>query len=173
MIERWKDIPGHEGRYQVSDQGRVRSFVTPNRQKYRGPRILKSAEHKITGHRWVSLWRDSKAKRVGVHRLVMLAFKPNANAKNLMVCHLNGKSDDNRLENLVWGDGKLNMSHAREHGTIYRGSRHHKAKIDENQAKEIKRMIFDGVPNREIAKLYPITENMISKIKNGRAWNAY
>jgi hypothetical protein len=42
--ETWRAIPGHEGRYEVSDWGRVRSLRVRNRQSDRArptPKILK------------------------------------------------------------------------------------------------------------------------------------
>ena len=36
--EHWRAIPGWEGRYEVSDQGRVRSLTTWSRNQF-GPRI--------------------------------------------------------------------------------------------------------------------------------------
>jgi len=167
--EIWKDIPGYEKIYQVSNLARVRSFAIPHLQKPKGPRILSQATNRKTGHKWVSLFKNGKAYRPGVHRVMMMAFKPQSDM-SLLVCHLNGVSDDNRLDNLMWGTHSINNHHTLEHGTRMRGSKHHKAKINEQDALDIKKMIAAGTKNRDIANQYPISENMVSKIRHGKAW---
>ena len=41
-MEKWKPIPGHEGRYEVSDQGRVRSLSRWARVRGGGERFVSS-----------------------------------------------------------------------------------------------------------------------------------
>ena len=93
MMERWKDIPGYEGLYQVSDQGRVRYKKTGW--------ILKQSKSK-KGYITVTI-KDNSTKvgfrSVGVHRLVYAAFNDPI-PEGMEVNHINQKRDDNRLENL-------------------------------------------------------------------------
>ena len=37
-----------------------------------------------------------------LHRMIMLTFSPIQNTENYIVDHINGKRDDNKLENLRW-----------------------------------------------------------------------
>lgn len=107
-MEIWKDIPGYEGEYQVSNLGRVKSLArTCRNNKGTRPireRILKPCLTK-NGYSIVHLGHRGRSTRI--HRLVAEVFIPNPD--NLpVVDHINGKRDDNRVENLRWVDYKEN-----------------------------------------------------------------
>jgi hypothetical protein len=107
MEEIWKDVPEYEGRYQVSNKGRVRSFV-----RYSSGILLRPGRMP-EGHMSVSLGRNNSQC---VHKLVLLAFvgPPTIGHE----CrHLNGDPSDNRIENLVWGTRSENILDAVAHGT--------------------------------------------------------
>lgn len=116
--ERWLPIPGYEGRYDVSDQGRVRSWLLWHGDT--GPRVI-SQNH--TGSRQqylaVSLWHANGTRRTAtVHRLVGEAFigpRPDG----LDTRHLNGNSEDNRIENLTYGTKRENQADSIRHGTNF------------------------------------------------------
>ena len=78
MKEIWKDIQGYEGRYQVSNLGRVRSLdrYSWNGYKYwlQKGKILKPFQQK-SGYVNVDLSNGhSKSHKYRVHRLVAQAF---------------------------------------------------------------------------------------------------
>ena len=50
------------------------------------------------GYRVVSI--DNKKYKL--HRIILQSFNPNSNFNEMTVDHINGKRDDNRLENLRW-----------------------------------------------------------------------
>ena len=102
MEEIWKDIKGFEGRYQVSNLGRVRSLDWP---RHRG-RVLVLKVGKRWGYYMVNLAHASGyIKTLNVHRLVAIAFIPNPD--NLP--EVNHK-DENKLNNVVCfnSDGTIN-----------------------------------------------------------------
>jgi len=108
-LERWAWIPGFEGRYQVSDLGRVLSFVRSS------PRLLAGrVSHHHASYRRV--WLGDR--EFFVHRLVMLTFVGPC-PEGLEVCHRNGDGLDNRLVNLYYGTSSQNTLDAVRHGTHF------------------------------------------------------
>ena len=103
--ENWKDLPGYEGYYQVSDQGRVRSVDREVVDK--NGRILSLSggilQCPVAKNGYIStvLYRDGKFKGYKIHQLVAITFlnhTPDGN--NLVVDHKNTNKLDNRLSNL-------------------------------------------------------------------------
>lgn len=96
MIEYWKDILGYEGKYQVSNTGKVRSLNYNNTGK------VKELKQKINryGYYEVKLSKNNRTKDFMVGRLVALHFIPNPNFKTKVI----HKKDvtDNSVENLEW-----------------------------------------------------------------------
>lgn len=119
-MEIWKDIPGFEGRYQVSDLGRVKSFVST----FNGVNV-KSMKERILkplpsggGYVRVRLTNGgNKGRFYLIHRLVMIAFV-GGDAGKLQVNHINGNKTDNRLQNLEWASQSENVHHAYKHGLM-------------------------------------------------------
>lgn len=102
--EEWKDIIGYEGRYQISNTGKVRNTKTN--------RIRAIHAKGKYGHAQVSLFDGRKNKRFQIHRLVAIHFIPNPDAKP-EVCHIDNTLGENGLldnstKNLMWGTHKEN-----------------------------------------------------------------
>lgn len=115
--EIWKDIKGYENLYQISNFGRVKSFVGWNGHKYiQRERIL--APYKQQGNlnyyrSVVKLRKNGIKKDCKVHRLVAEAFIPNPKGYNI-INHIDGNPLNNHVENLEWTTQKENMKHAIE-----------------------------------------------------------
>lgn len=121
--EIWKDIDGYEGRYQVSNMGRVRSLPKVvqmgNLKRVYDEKILKPIDTKSytsRGYVRVHIGKGSgKRELKSIHRLVATAFIPNP--QNLpQVNHINGNKQDNRAENLEWCTPQYNTRHALNNG---------------------------------------------------------
>lgn len=128
QLENWKPIPGYEGCYEVSDQGRVRSlgrtiFYRDGRTKTIRERILKP-NNTGKGYKNVSLWKDHKVQVKLIHALVTEAFI-GPRPEGLEVCHNNGNPGDNRLENLRYDTRSANALDRTKHGNNHCRNRTH------------------------------------------------
>lgn len=113
--EEWRDIPGHEGKYQASSLGRIRSLdryiETSAYTQFRKGKVLKPGSKK-KGHLYVSL---GKGQRRYVHRLVAATFIGEI-PPGMLVRHLNDIPSDNRVENLAIGNMSDNLHDAVRNG---------------------------------------------------------
>lgn len=111
--ECWLPIPWSQGRYEVSDLGRVRS--TPLVRHSTG--LPLKAKEDPGGYPCLEIRpRPREVHHVRVHRLVLEAFvgpRPEGHVAR----HLNGNPGDNRLANLCWGTELENADDKRRHGT--------------------------------------------------------
>lgn len=114
MKEIFKDIVGYEGRYQVSNKGRVISL--PNKI-YKKVQELKYdvSKRKHTSYRRVTFSLNGKIKRFQVHQLVAAAFIPNPDNKP-HVNHIDNNGLNNKVTNLEWTTYKENMAHSAKQG---------------------------------------------------------
>lgn len=115
--EEWRDIPGYEDRYQVSNFGNVRSvdrFVEQFGHKNSYKRLMKGRtlilRKQRGGYLLATLTRDGKEKKETVHRLVALTFIPNPLNKE-QVNHIDGNKENNCVENLEWCTQSENQKH--------------------------------------------------------------
>lgn len=103
MQEEWKDIPKLEGKYQVSNLGRVRQLehtVTykTGRQVHKEYKIVEQKDYNGEGYRYVSI---PYYRMPPVHKLVAQAFV--LNKDNLThIDHIDDNPSNNRADNLQW-----------------------------------------------------------------------
>lgn len=105
-MEIWKDIKGFEGRYQVSNTGKVKSLRFLGHD---GERLMKLSPHH-SGYLIVQLGKRP-AKTYYVHFLVASAFLPSVDGKPI-VNHIDGNKHNNHVDNLEWVTYKENTEHA-------------------------------------------------------------
>jgi hypothetical protein len=116
--ERWKPVVGHEGCYEVSDLGRVRSLdrtITRNGLpvRLRGRMLRQYTRDKVDNRYSVTLAQGDQRR---VHHLVLEAFigpRPDG----LIGCHNDGNCQNNKVANLRWGTYSSNARDQIKHGT--------------------------------------------------------
>lgn len=112
--EEWRPVCGYEGKYEVSNMGRVRGLDrVANRKTY--PRFVKGVVlSQLTmpnGYASVCLRSDGKQARFYVHRLVATAFIPSPT--NLPeVNHKDERKSNNAVSNLEWCSRSYNLKYA-------------------------------------------------------------
>jgi hypothetical protein len=87
----WKDVPGYEHMYEVSDTGLIRNWDT---WKILKPRKCKDGSY------LVNLTNNVK-KTFTVHRLVALVHVPNPESKRF-IKHKDSNKKNNEASNLYW-----------------------------------------------------------------------
>jgi len=172
-MEEWKDVIGLEGRYQVSNFGRVRSL----RYKFgkrKTPKILRP-QHDGVGYVHITI--DCKVAKI--HRLVALTWIGEPGLYETQVNHKNGIKDDNRVINLEWCTGSQNVLHSYRIGTSIpmEGEKCGASKLTDGQVKEIRRLwgLIDDSGNHiysqsKISAIYGVNQSNISHIVNRRSW---
>ena len=116
LQEVWRDVIGYEGRYQVSNLGRVKRLRYEYVDTYKSGRHRVKPERIITaniakmGYYMVDLYSSGRRKRCYVHRLVAQSFVPNPD--NLFyVNHKDENMLNNRADNLEWCTAAYNVSY--------------------------------------------------------------
>ncbi len=153
--------------YEVSDAGNVRSA----RSSYkRGPGSPPLAMHPTTcrGYLFVTLMRDKKPHRYGVHRLVAAAFH-GPRPTGLVCRHLDGNGLNNRASNLKWGTYKENSQDTIDHGRQSFGERHVTAKITNDQAEQIKAN-RGFLTAQHLAEVFDISPSAVRSICDALSW---
>ncbi len=174
--EQWRDIPGYEGSYRVSNIGRVCSLdrlvpYSDGRQRVHKGMILSTG---ITpqGYYWVDLGKKNART---IHSLVMLAFSgPCPEGKEIN--HKDGNPGNNRIENLEYVTHSENLLHQ-----IYvlggtrvscKGGDSHFAKFTEQQVREIRaEREALGTHYHVIAERYGVHWKTISKMVRRISWS--
>jgi hypothetical protein len=168
--EIWKAIPGFEGRYEISNLGRVKSL--PRSGTKGGIRKLRSNQVYLRVYFHGTKGMASMVEKY-IHRLVAEAFVPNPEDKP-EVNHKNGIKSQNNAENLEWVTKSENILHSyRVLGrkpVKCRGSKSGRAKLTEQQIPEIRRFLKLGFTNARIGSMFGVSENTISFIKNRKSW---
>lgn len=133
MQEIFKDIPGYEGLYQVSNLGRVKSFKKSNRYPNQDFHYLKGS---VNHGNYKSVWlcdKNNNNIRHYVHKLVANAFIPNPN--NLpCINHIDEDKSNNAANNLEWCSYSYNNSY----GT-------HNIRMRISKSKPVSQFTLDGI----------------------------
>lgn len=146
---RLKNIKGYNGRYLISDNGKVYS-------KYKEKMIEKSTFYSHNGYLRVKLWKKGKSKNYFIHRLVATYFVKNINNYD-SVDHIDQNKLNNNYTNLRWTSINYNCGRS-------------SAKLNNAQVKYIKSKYKRG-NGKEIAQKFNIDLSMVVKISKNKAYN--
>lgn len=163
----WRSIAGYEGRYEVSDEGQVRSLL---RNK-----ILRPAHNK-GGYELVNLYRQtgSRGATITVHKLVARAFlgeKP----PGMEVNHKDCNKTNNRSDNLEYVTPLQNTRHAIEAGrrVVALARNAESRKLTDRQVQELRAIHFycrsHGLLPK-LAKAFQVSKSAVRAILAGRTY---
>lgn len=162
-MERWKAVPGREGEYEVSDQGRVRSLDREVVHRMKG-KMLRPGTSSNGYPSVVMGQRDSRT----VHAIVAEAFLGPC-PPGQQIRHLDGDRSNSKANNLAYGTPAQNSEDAAIHGTRTRGTDYRSAKLTEAKARRI-RALKGKVSQSELARRYRVSPAAIQAVHDGRTW---
>lgn len=165
--EKFYDIPGFDGKYQITKTGKIKSHKTWH---HKTGHLLTANKLDRGGYVCIHLYRpDGFRKTFKMHRLLGIAFIPNLENKKY-INHKNGIKNDNRLKNLEWCTAQENTQHARDNGLLNapKGVDNSNATFTEVQVMKI---FNDRGKHHEIAIRYATNQRLVSLIKNGVTWS--
>jgi hypothetical protein len=169
-----RHIPGHEGNYAVTNDGRVLSL--PRRDplgRQIGGLVLKPFIRK-SGHCHVSLRRDGATEGHFVHRLVAEAFIGPAPSSAHVVNHLDFNPRNNAAGNLEWTTQGDNVRYSTAAGRTngLHGSRIAAAKLTEQSVALIRAELTNRGYGEiaAVARRYGVSRSVVSNIANRKAW---
>lgn len=108
-IERWRSVRHHEGRYEVSNLGRVRSLARIDARGHHQEGQILRPSIRADGYVQVRLYNAVVGATKKVHRLVLEAFT-GPRPDGMEACHANGDRSDNRAGNLRWDTVRENAN---------------------------------------------------------------
>lgn len=162
MAEKWKAVPGYEGRYEVSSRGRVRSL---KRKRVPETRVLKPHVDK-DGYEELSACKDGDVKYLKIHRLVYECFVGPI-PEGHFINHRDNCKFNNHIRNLETVTNQGNLDHAmkwrRKTGYKYR-------KLSNDEVAAIKWELTLGNCGRRIAEKWGVRPSRIYDIQNGKTF---
>lgn len=175
--EIWNWIKGYEGRYEISNRGRVRSWTKSTGNKLRDGTIVSKPKFRVepiikknheNKHGYTHFGLGHHLINFRVHREVAKMFVPNPH--NLPEAnHINGVKKCNEWWNFRWDTRVDNIGHAFETGLI-------KPALGEQQSNtkltnEAVLLIYrHDAKTKKIAEGFGISTHAVLDIKRGRTW---
>lgn len=144
MKEIWEDIIGFDGRYKVSNIGRIKSLkrkVNFKPTRIVPERILKQGT-KPNGYRHVKISKNNKVYTKYVHRIVAVHFV-SGYMKGLDVNHKDGDKSNNISTNLEWTTRSKNIKHSYD---VLGHKKHMKGKFGDkhHHSRRVVQLTLDG-----------------------------
>ena len=165
MNEVWRDIPGYEGLYQVSDLGRVKSL--PQDRAFGDLGVLRIGERirKLNvnhlGQLTVALKKDGRSRTWTVSSLVLRAFV-GLPERGFVTGFHDGDRKNVRLDNLYYTSRKAIHEELAKRGAAGR------QKLTVADVTAIRSKLQTGEKGSALAKEFGVDPSTISLIKNNK-----
>lgn len=171
MKEAWRKIPLTDGNYEISNIGRIRSWVKQGGQsRISKPKLLKPCIN-TSGYltTYLRLKEAGGFKNIRLHRIVAQVFLDNPLSLKV-VNHKDGNKLNNMVDNLEWCDSTHNNRHAFTKGLIIPAKGENRKKSSLKEA-DVLAIISSKETSRSLGKKYGVNHTSIVAIRNGKAWN--
>lgn len=174
MTEIWKDIPGHEGRYQASNLGRIRSLPrmvqwktrwgTIGNRRHAGGIISPDPHH--TGYLVIKLGRADKQYRL--HKLIAETWIGPCQP-GMVVSHADDNKLNCRADNLEYMTNPENVKRAYATGRLSnKGETNGKAVLTDEMVRQIRRL--DHLTAKKAAEAVGCRSHSILHVRRG-SWS--
>lgn len=173
----YRELPGFFG-YRVGDDGSVWTRWVKMPDPDGGSlRVLSGTWHPLSISRAQDGYLQATVRHTGtgkkkaarVHRLVLLAFV--GECPPGMECrHLDGNRANNVRSNLCWGTRQANAEDRRRHGTLAAGVTNGRAKISDDDVRDIRRRHRAGETKAALARRFNLNWSTINRAVRGINW---
>lgn len=174
-----RDLPGLEGRYAASIDGRIWAYAKeqpfPGRSRGRtyAARWLRATQSP-NGYLLFCTLLNGKRHMRTVHRAIAEAWMHHPDAASLHINHRNGIKTDNRVENLEWVTPAENTSHAHSTGLVdasaVRARNKRLRKLSIEDARSIRQEHASGTSLRLIAQSFGLSASCVRDIVRGATY---
>ncbi len=166
--EEWKWMKDYEGLYEVSNFGNIKSWLP----KWDGKPVNMKPVKGSCGYYIVCLHKNKKPKNHYIHSLVLNTFTKKKN-KEYQCNHIDGKKNNNRLDNLEWVTRKENCQHSRRLNLQYvkKGNELPHSKLNQEKVKEIRRIYsLRKFSFTEIGQMLDVGRGSVFNVVHGVCW---
>lgn len=157
-----KTIPGYEGHYEITENGKIWSF--------KSNRFLKPYLNS-RGYYCQCLSLNGASTLRPTHQWVFISYVGSLK-KGFQINHIDGVKTNNHYTNLEMVTPKENTQHAWSNGLvpIRYGSETPWAKLKETDIPKIRALYKQGFKQKEIAKQFAVNRTTITKILTNKSW---
>lgn len=148
-----KDVKGFEGKYAVTEDGRVYSYPKGNNANRNGKWLVAHPDGQ--GYPSVTFTINYARKSFKVHRLVAGAFLDGSGEQ---INHIDGDKHNNHYSNLEWCTNQENTIHAYRIGL----------KTVPHTKEKILKLLSRGHSQGQVAKKLGIHQSTVSRVFNGK-----
>lgn len=166
--EIWKDIPGYEDRYQISQYSRVKSIIFQN------PVIIKKT---LSSGKFKVILSDRLKRRKNheVGRLCATVFNREPE-DNEVIRYKDRNCLFDTLFNIEWISRKESIQNAYKDGKFPnghgKGDRNGMSKLSSLQVNKIRESFEVGVTKKQLSESYSISVRIVENIVKGRTWKS-